>query len=368
MQARRLRRQRRRRSKMSNNPVTPWNELEGRFFKVDVGSTTAEAITNDHQTGEPVVHYTTDGDIVFNGMKFCQQGGVKRFNKLIVHKTIPMTPEKGNFYYFYDGWVKFKVDLDRMDDSAVFRFPSIKGFIIKDEYIVAYPNRYVNGGTTTAPFIIENIEGKTVAEIKKIMSSKIPYANRFLLIRYIQQYKGPVIITTTRNVNLFDNTEIAVLDYIMNIDLHKFMMERGCCFASNDYKISDETEFDNKSGKAWITNNRVVYCAIPNVPREFKDYWSFLFNGNRNIKTFRYKRKRKFYHKTENGIRKRFEVTKNGRKTYFLMRTNIYAIKSTDNFSFTAYLKKYREGGPASTEEVKVIIWNDNGVVKIKKF
>lgn len=77
MQARRLRRQRRRRSKMSNNPVTPWNELEGRFFKVDVGSTTGEAITNDHQTGDPVVHYTTDGEIVFNGMKFCQQGGQK---------------------------------------------------------------------------------------------------------------------------------------------------------------------------------------------------------------------------------------------------------------------------------------------------
>ena len=58
---------------MSNNHVTPWNELEGRFFKVDVGSTTEEAITNDYNTSEPVVHYTTDGNIVFNGMKFCKQ-------------------------------------------------------------------------------------------------------------------------------------------------------------------------------------------------------------------------------------------------------------------------------------------------------
>lgn len=33
---------------MSNKPVTPWNELEGRFFKVDVGSTTADAIASDH--------------------------------------------------------------------------------------------------------------------------------------------------------------------------------------------------------------------------------------------------------------------------------------------------------------------------------
>lgn len=204
------------------------------------------------------------------------------------------------------------------------------------------------------------------------MSSKIPYANRFLLIRYIQQYKEPVIITTTRNVNLFDNTEIAVLDYKMNFDLHKFMVERGCCFASNDYKISDETKFNNKLGQAWITNNRVVYCAIPNVPHEFKDYWSFYFDGNRNIELYRYKRKRKFYHKSENGIRKRFEVTRNGRKTYFLMRIKLGSFipdgQVSKNFSFTAYLKKYRKGGPTSTEEVKVIIWCDNGVTKIKKF
>lgn len=358
---------------MSNKPVNPWNELEGRFFKVDVGSTTAEAITNDYQTGEPVVHYTTDGEIVFNGMKFCQQGGVKRFNKLIVHKAIPMTPEKGNFYYFYDGWIKFKVDLDKLDDSAVFRFPSVEGLTILGENIIAYPNDFVEGRTTTSPFKIENIEGKTVADIKKLMLSKIPYANRFFLVRYIQESIYPVLVTTTRNVNLYDITETSVLNRMYVQSLHQFMVDRGCCFASNDYRISDKIIL-TKKGKSYINNNRVVYCATPNVPHTFKDYWAFLYDGIRNIKIYRYKRKRKFYHKTESGIRKKYEVTRNGRKTYFRVRTKICSALQTEsfpsskNFSFVAYLRKYRRGGPISTEEVKVIIWNDNGAVKIKKF
>lgn len=360
---------------MSNKPVTPWNELEGRFFKVDVGSTTADAIASDHQTGEPVVHYTTDGQIVFNGMKFCQQGGAKRFNKLIVHKAIPMTPEKGNFYYFYDGWIKFKVDLDRLDDSAVFRFPSVEGLNILEEYIVAYPNTYDKdeGTTFTRPFKIENIEGKKVADIKKQMLSKEPYTNRFLLVRYIRDSIYPTLVTTTRNVNLYNITETSVLNYIRVDSLHQFMVDRGCCFASKDYRISDNIIFD-MNRDAHIYNNRVVYCATPNVPHTFNNYWAFLYDGIRNINLYRYKRKRKFYHKLENGIRKKYEVTRNGRKTYFRVRTKICSALQTENFpsskkfSFVAYLRKYRRGGPISTEEVKVIIWNDNGAVKIKKF
>lgn len=81
---------------MSNNPKDPWDELEGRFFKVDVGSTTDEAITNDYNTSEPVVHYTTDGNIVFNGMKFCKQkeDAVSSDKRIVVHKAIPMLPRK----------------------------------------------------------------------------------------------------------------------------------------------------------------------------------------------------------------------------------------------------------------------------------
>lgn len=125
MQARRLRRQRRRRSKMSNKPVTPWDELEGRFFKVDVGSTTEEAITNDHQTGEPVVHYTTDGDIVFNGMKFCQQkeDAVSSDRRIVVHKAIPMFPRKGYIYCFQGTFVFFKMECERIIEDGTYNIP-----------------------------------------------------------------------------------------------------------------------------------------------------------------------------------------------------------------------------------------------------
>ena len=357
---------------MSNKPVNPWNELEGRFFKVDVGSTTAEAITNDHNTGEPVVHYTTDGDIVFNGMKFCQQGGVKRFNKLIVHKAIPMTPEKGNFYYFHDGWIKFKVDLDKLDDSAVFRFPSIQGDTISKEYIIAYANRTNDSFTDTSKnFKIENIEGETVADIKKLMSNHSPIADRFLLVRYIlPQIKGPVVVAIPSNVNLYDNAETVVLQCIFAEELHQFMVDRGCCFASRNYKINEH--YDIAENGITGRNNNVVYCATPNIPKEFVDLNSFCYQYGRSIKLFRYKRRRRFYHKIENGIRKKYEVTKNGRKTYFRVRRNVTFMYSQDENKYTlmAYAKLYRKGKSLtySTEEVRVIIFNDNGVLKIKKF
>lgn len=110
---------------MSNKPVTPWNELEGRFFKVDVGSTTGDAIASDHQTGEPVVHYTTDGDIVFNGMKFCQQkeDAVSSDRRIVVHKAIPMFPRKGYIYCFQGQYIFFKIDLYRIVDDYTYNIP-----------------------------------------------------------------------------------------------------------------------------------------------------------------------------------------------------------------------------------------------------
>lgn len=125
MQARRLRRQRRRRSKMSNNPKDPWDELEGRFFKVDVGSTTEEAITNDYNTSEPVVHYTTDGNIVFNGMKFCKQkeDAVSSDKRIVVHKVIPMLPRKGYIYCFQGRFVFFKMECKRINEDGTYNIP-----------------------------------------------------------------------------------------------------------------------------------------------------------------------------------------------------------------------------------------------------
>ena len=110
---------------MSNKPVTPWNELEGRFFKVDVGSTTGDAIASDHQTGEPVVHYTTDGQIVFNGMKFCQQkeDAVSSDRRIVVHKAIPMFPRKGYIYCFQGRFVFFKMECERIIEDGTYNIP-----------------------------------------------------------------------------------------------------------------------------------------------------------------------------------------------------------------------------------------------------
>lgn len=44
-----------------------WKSLEGKFFKVDVGSTTAEALSGSDNS---VIYYTTDGNVVLNGQVF----------------------------------------------------------------------------------------------------------------------------------------------------------------------------------------------------------------------------------------------------------------------------------------------------------
>ena len=44
-----------------------WKSLEGKYFKVDVGSTTAEALSGGDNS---VIYYTTDGNVVLNGQVF----------------------------------------------------------------------------------------------------------------------------------------------------------------------------------------------------------------------------------------------------------------------------------------------------------
>lgn len=44
-----------------------WKSLEGKYFRVDVGSTTAEALSGGESS---VIYYTTDGNVVLNGQVF----------------------------------------------------------------------------------------------------------------------------------------------------------------------------------------------------------------------------------------------------------------------------------------------------------
>lgn len=45
-----------------------WKKLEGRIFRFDVNTSTAEALK---ATNPAIIHFTTEGDIVMNGEKFC---------------------------------------------------------------------------------------------------------------------------------------------------------------------------------------------------------------------------------------------------------------------------------------------------------
>lgn len=384
MQARRLRRQRRRRSKMdAKNPVIPWSELEGQFFKVDVGSTTAEAITNDHNTGEPVVHYTTDGDIVFNGMKFCQQGGVKRFNKLIVHKAIPMTPEKGNFYYFHDGWIKFKVDLDKLDDSAVFRFPSIEGYKVSQKYIVAFvydvsePLSVAYCGS-----INTDVEGKSIAEIKRLIDSSYGGAkperisNSLVLYLFLRDINNQplqsLLVKITRTANLYSNAKVGDIKIIITKQLNQFLMDNGLMLSSRKYEIRrlnyDGTDFVFDE---YNKRNLIDYCE----PVEIGGSNSFThYNSYDYIQFYTYKRRKLFKATFENFVLHRHEIKINNKTTYHRVRKNInigiIANKTSKNFSFTAYAVRFLPGKSRtySTKKEKVVVWNDNGKIKIKKF
>nr|DAU00163.1 MAG TPA: hypothetical protein [Caudoviricetes sp.] len=384
MQARRLRRQRRRRSNMSNKPVTPWNELEGRFFKVDVGSTTGDAIASDHQTGEPVVHYTTDGEIVFNGMKFCQQGGAKRFNKLIVHKAIPMTPEKGNFYYFHDGWIKFKVDLDKLDDSAVFRFPSIEGYKVNDKRIIAFVYNILNKNSVDyCGRINTDIEGKSIAEIKRLIDSSYGDAkperisNSLVLYLHLSDINNQpltsLLVKITRTKNLYYNAKVGDIKIIITKQLNQFLMDNGLMLSSKKYEIrrSDYSYDNGYDIDEYNKRNLIDYCEPAGIggSKSFEYY-----DDVQLIQFYTYKRRKLFKVTFENFKLNRHEIKINNKTTYHRVCKNInLAIitnKTSKNFSFTAYAVKFRSGKSRtySTKKEKVVVWNDGGKIKIKKF
>lgn len=379
---------------MSNKPVTPWNELEGRFFKVDVGSTTADAIASDHQTGDPVVHYTTDGEIVFNGMKFCQQGGAKRFNKLIVHKAIPMTPEKGNFYYFHDGRIKFKVDLDKLDDSAVFRFPSIQqeGYEVGTKNIVAFMYDVIdkNGfwcreSVVYCGPIVTDIEGKSIAEIKRLIDSNYgdtkPERVSYLLVLYLYLYdinRVPfqhVLAKITRTTNLYSNAQAGDIKIIRTERLNQFLMDNGLMLSSKKYeirhlKILPSTSYVVDSDK----RNLISYCEPVGIGSS-KGFIKYDELDLLNIRFYTYKRRRKFKVTIENHIPHRHEVKINNKTTYFRVRKNIdinrvARIKPSKSFSFIAYAVRFRNGYSRtySTKKEKVVVWINRGIIKIKKF
>lgn len=50
--------------------IKPWQDLEGTYFRVDVGTSTEEAINGTVSDAAGYIFFTTDNDIVMNGEKF----------------------------------------------------------------------------------------------------------------------------------------------------------------------------------------------------------------------------------------------------------------------------------------------------------
>lgn len=91
-------------------PNVGWKSLEGKPWKLDVGSTMQEALqSKDNST----LHFTTDGQIVMNGVAFCNSSYYptkisEPDFKVHVRKALPMYPRKGMKYYFDNG-VKYNL-------------------------------------------------------------------------------------------------------------------------------------------------------------------------------------------------------------------------------------------------------------------
>lgn len=92
-------------------PNVDWKSLEGKPWKLNVGSTMQEALqSKDNST----LHLTTDGQIVMNGVAFCnssiRETRISESDfKVCVRKPIPLHPRKGMKYFFDDGIIRFKI-------------------------------------------------------------------------------------------------------------------------------------------------------------------------------------------------------------------------------------------------------------------
>ena len=310
-------------------------------------------------------------------------GGAKRFNKLIVHKAIPMTPEKGNFYYFHDGWIKFKVDLDKLDDSAVFRLPSIEGYKVDSKYIVAFvydvlePVSVVYCGR-----INTDVEGKSIAEIKRLIDSSYGGAKPerisnslvlYLSLRDINnQLLQSLLVKITRTKNLYYNAQVGDIKIIITKQLNQFLMDNGLTLSSRKYEIRrPDYDYIDFAFNEYQKRNLIDYCE----PVRIGGSNSFIYySGYDNIQFYTYKRRKLFKITFENFVLHRHEIKINNKTTYHRVRKNInlniIANKTSKNFSFTAYAVRYRPGKSRtySTKKEKVVVWNDNGEIKIKKF
>lgn len=315
MQARRLRRRRRRRSNMSNNPKDPWDELEGRFFKVDVGSTTDEAITNDYNTSEPVVHYTTDGNIVFNGMKFCKQkeDAVSSDKRIVVHKAIPMLPRKGHIYCFQGRFVFFKMECKRINEDGTYNIPLLIDSVTYTSRFLPVINSgtideiYKCRGTTVTGKFLKQVALKygavsflfrvSLREIKSILQKR----NEAIYLQIVEEINTPFGI-----LNTYDPTDKYITQsHCVTLRSKDDILRLGYEIISPYFKLSDVCNNHYKYGtfedfKAAAEREQGVNARIYRMRRSKyrvlrkKEDGSIYFIDGTGKKEYRLKKKRLF--------------------------------------------------------------------------
>lgn len=98
-----------------------WKELEGKSWRLDVGSTEKEALKSKEPSK---LFITTDNSIVMNGEVIGKKPFKEPSKDIVVcaRKAIPLHPRKG-MYYFFDRGIRFKTSSIK-DGEETFEIPS----------------------------------------------------------------------------------------------------------------------------------------------------------------------------------------------------------------------------------------------------
>lgn len=308
----------------SNKPVKDWKDLEGKFFKIDVGSTVGESKIYDKNNESPVLHYTNKGNIVFNGVQFCRQKkkAINESKCIVVHRPIPMQPREGYVYCFQGKYVSFKVDFNSSFEGDRIHIPNFIDSIACT----------VNNGYGLLFEIPESSYAKykgsliSYDDLKSIVKSFIdsiggPQLKLVTLVfRFIKPYSSNtcfIHITSEKKEN-----------FILNCFHNKYMIERFDADSINNANIGIKI-YDAEQEKSignQIISNKYKLDADYNQYHHFGTFEEFQrFFKSPHLCVYCYRIKRvKSRICTEKGNEKIFEDhLKNGKKYFVLKRKKI---------------------------------------------
>lgn len=100
-------------------PHTPWDELEGQRLRIDVGSTTQEALASQSNS---TIFFTKDRSIVMNGCVF-SDAQTQQPVRVNVCRAIPTRPRKGQIYFF-EHRITYRIKRRLMKEGETLNIPS----------------------------------------------------------------------------------------------------------------------------------------------------------------------------------------------------------------------------------------------------